>query len=351
MAIRRKRESRDQRRFTRSSTKKGFVIRPPAHPWRIVGGVVAVIAVVALALVWGSYLKTRSDAFREAQERGEWTLEADSTLNRPVAVPNLRAVSIKPMGNVGDIIIAGDHGGVIMTLRTTDGTLCYRSNVGEMAGLTTESDAPTLTDDVARVSRRGLHTICAFAVTCFDAPDSATHTYLRGLELALLREYAEAGMNDILLFGLPAGTDGKDADTVAFLGDLQALLADLPSPPAVGVALSAACFTTEDHPIPTLPEAVTSSESDSSALPPVKIPDGKPPHYVGDVTPARLLTACEYLVLDLRSLTAAEIETALPHLPYAYTRYSLCLLVDKKSPAIAEEILSHGFERVLEMDP
>ena len=351
MAIRRKRESRDQRRFTRGSTKRGIVLRPPAHPWRIVGAVLGVIAVVVLALVWGSYLKTKSDAFREAQERGEWTLEDDSAPLRSPSVPNLRAVSIKPMGNVGDIIIAGDHGGVIMTLRSGDGTLCYRSDVGERAGLATESDAPILAEDVARVSRRGLHTICAFTVTCFDAPDTATHAYLRGLELALLREYAEAGMNDILLFGLPAGTDGKDADTMTFLSDLQALLADLPTPPAVGVALSVECFTTEEHPIPTHSEAVSSSESETSALPPVRIPDGKPPHYVGDITPARLLTACEYLVLDLRFLTAEETETVLPHLPYAYTRYSLCLLTEKNSPAIAEEILSHGFERVLEMDP
>ena len=351
MAIRRKRESRDQRRYTRRSTKRGFVLRPPAHPWRIVGGVLTVVIVVALALVSGSYLKARSDAFREAAERGEWTLEADSTVLAVVEVPDVSACSIKPMGNVGDIIIAGEPDGVIMTLNTAEGTLCYRSSIGEAAGLAVEADAPTLTEDVNRVSKRGLHVTCAFTVTCLSAENPATQTYLRGLELALLREYAEAGMTDILLLGLPAGSDAKDAASMEFLQDLRDLLADLPAPPAVGAALGLANFTTEDHEIPIPALIETTDESQSTALPSVRVPDGKSPHYVGDITPARFLSACDYLAIDLRTLTAEAVDAVLPHLPDAYTRYSLRLLSDVHTPAIAEDMKSHGFRRVFEMEP
>ena len=351
MAIRRKRESRDQRRYTRRSTKRGFVLRPPAHPWRIVGGALAVIAVVALALIWGSHLKAKSDAFREAEERGEWTLEADQAVSRPMDLPDVSARSIKPMGNVGDIIIEGKLDGVIMTLNRTDGTLCYRSTIGEMAGLAVEADAPTLSEDVNRVSKRGLHVTCVFTVQSFDTEDAAAKTYLRGLELALLREYAEAGMNDILIMCLPAGSDAKDRLSVEYLQDLRDLLSDLPSPPAIGVALGLSDFTTEDHDIPIPPQTEATDESDTSALPPVKIPDGKPPHYVGDVTPARFLHVCDYLAVDLRALTTEEVDAVLPHLPYAYTRYALRLLADVNVPGIVEDMKSHGFKRVLEIEP
>ena len=351
MAIRRKRESRDQRRFTRRSTHRGFVLRPPAHLGRILGGLLAFVAVVTLALVWGSYLKTESDAYRAAQELGEWTVEADVAQPLPVTVPDLRALSIKPMGNVGDIIIHKSHDGVVMTLRGDDGILCYQSALGAQAGLSTAPDAPTLAEDVERVTKRGLRVICAFTLTCFEAEDPAVRTYLRGLELALLREYAAAGMHQLLLFGLPAGSVAADGETVKFLRDLRELLSDLPAPPVVGVALPLGCFTTEDHDIPLPSVTDTTAESDTTALPPVKPPDGKAPHYVGDLTPARLLSACDFLAVDLRALNEEEMGAVLPHLPYAYTRYSLCLVVNKNTPAIAEDALSHGFTRILEMDP
>ena len=210
---------------------------------------------------------------------------------------------------------------------------------------------PSLKTDVDRVAKRELNVTCAFIVTCFDAENTATHTYLRGLEIALLREYAESGMDDILLLGLPAGSDEEDARSMEFLRDLRETLSDLPEPPAIGVALGLHTLTTKDHVIPPLPETELSTEDETSTVPPVRIPTDEIPHYVGDVTPARLLSVCDYLAVDLRALTMEEVDVVLPHLPYAYTRYSLRLLVDKNTPAIAEEILSHGFERVFEMNP
>ena len=328
MAMKRKREARVERRYARSATKKGWVLRKPAHLGRILAILVAVLLVAALALVWGSYLKAEADARAAAAERGEWTLDPGVTTPIPVEVPDIRAVSIKPQGNVGDILIAGQHGGVILPLGSVEQPLAYLSSVGTAAGLSIAADAVSLPEDVARVQKRDLNVTGTFTVTCFDESDPSLRTYRRGLELALLREYAEAGMNDILLLGLPAGDDIADGLATAFLADLKALLAELESPPALGVALLPACFTVE-------------GETETEA--------GSP--YAGSLTPARMLNVCDYVAMDLRDCDASEVASILPRIPYAYVRYSLRLLLDRNTPAAVEDTLSHGFTRIFEMEP
>ena len=69
------------------------------------------------------------------------------------------------------------------------------------------------------------------------------------------------------------------------------------------------------------------------------------------MTPAYILNACDYLAMDLRVLSADEVATILPHIRYAYVRYALRLLTDQNIPAVTEEALSHGFERIFEMEP
>ena len=342
MPIRKKQESREQRRYTRSSTKKGWILRRPAHLGRILAIAFAAVSVIALALVWGNYLKAKSDAYRASLENGEWTLNREIATPHPVDVPDLRAMSIKPEGNVGDILIAGDHDGVIMTLKTEEGSLLYASAVGAAAGCTVQDGAVSLADDVARVQKRGLNVTCAFSVTCFASSDTAEQVYLRGLELALLREYAEAGMNDILLFGLPAGDDVKDQKTIDFLQELREVLADLPNPPAIGVALHITNFSTDETYVP-IPDTTEDAEAG--------IPVGTTPLYAGNITPARMLNACDYLAMDLRDLNGEEIAFVLPHIRYTYVRHSLRLLIDKNIPSAVEDALSRGFERIFEMDP
>ena len=340
MAIRKKHESRDQRRIARGSMKKGFVLRRPAHLGWMITILLSVVAIIALALAWGSHLKAESDAYHQQMELGEWTIEPTILPIVPVSPPAIRAVSIKPEGNVGDILIAGDHGGVIMTLNDGDGKLLYASDIGGRAGLTVASGAISLRQDVERVSRRGLQVIGGFTVTWHTAEDAVTRTYLRGLELALLREYAEAGVDHLLLFGLPSGDDDADGLSVGFLRDLRSLLSDLPEPPAVGVALPLGAFAADGTHTPTDPRA------DEAA----GIPPDTAPLYVGNITPARILNVCDFLAADLRALSPEDTADVLPHIRYAYVRYNLCLLVDKNAPETTEDALSHGFERIFEME-
>ena len=315
---------RTSKRYGRRSTKRRSVFRPPAHPGRLVAIIVATIAVIVLALVWGNVLKRQSDALRAAEEADQWTLPPEAAQEQNSSVPAIRAYEIKPEGNVGDIVISGSHGGVILPLRGADGSLNYRSETASAAGISIPGGAPLLADDVARVSRRELRVSGVFHVTCFGEESASMQTYVRGLELSLLCEYAASGIDDILLVGLPCGDNASDALSVTFLEELKSLCSPLPKAPAIGVALS-----------------LSSLEG--------KTDEGGKPLYAGDISPARLARASDYLALDLRYRSTEEIDDLLPNLAYAYGRHGLRMMVDKKSPTAKDELLGHGFTRVFEM--
>jgi hypothetical protein len=248
-----------------------------------------------------------------------------------VTVPDIRAVRIKPEGNVGDILIAGRHDGVILPLCDGGGIPLYASKVANAAGMVVSSGAPSLPDDVARVSKRGLNVTVVYTVTCFSTPDAAVAAYRRGLDLALLLECAEARPHDILLLGLPSGNDVNDRRAAEFLTELSELLEGLPARPALGVALPPSAF------------AARSDSGDET--------DTDTPLYAGTLSPARLLTFCDYLAMDLRAMSAVGVTTLLPDIRYAYTRYSLRLLVNVTDREAVDTALNAGYGRVFEMDP
>ena len=336
MPIRKRKESREQRRLARGSTRQGTVVRRriPIWPFFAAGG--GAVLVIVAALLLGSFLKARSDAYRQDKEEGNWTLDEQIATPTPVTVPNIRGKQIAPGESVSGI----KHEGVILPLYGGDGSLLFTSSVAERAGLPVTAEPASLPSEVSRLQDRDLNVTVTFDITSVSESDPATAAYLRGLELALLREYAEAGMDDLLLTGLPAGSDANDRKTVDFLTDLRTLLSDLSSPPAVGVALPVTAFATDDTYTPPI-----DPEDDEMA----GIPKGEAPLYAGNITPARIRNACDYLAMDLRGHTADEVADILPHIRYVYVRHSLRLLLDRASSETVDDVLSHGFERVFEM--
>lgn len=337
MAVHNKKETRENRRYARRSTKRHTPFRLPLSPkrfWMTVGIIpVAAAAVIAVALLWGSRLKARSDAYREAEAAGAWTLDEAVAEPIPVSVPTLRAVSVEAGESMGDILIDGIYEGVMLPLYDGGFPLSYAYRTAGEAGLTVADGAPSLTDEVTRIGGRGLYVMGTFTVTCLHEDDPATAAYRRGLELALLRECAEAGVDDILLLGLPAGDDAADARSVAFLEELNALLSDLSTRPAIGAALSPTVFAgEEDQP------AAESADSDGHTV----------SLYAGALAPGRVRKVCDYLVMDLRDLSAEETASLLPSIQYAYVRHSLRLLMPEGSSAV-EEALARKFERIFEM--
>ena len=327
MPLRKKKEPRDSQHYARGSTKKRTRRKRFIRPWQILVPTLSGLLAIALALVLGNYLQAKSDEYRE-QGDGDWLTPAETVESLPVPVPDIRAISISPEGNVGDILIEGNHGGVILPLCDSTGIPLYASKVASAAGMAVSPSAPSLTDDVARISRRELNVTVVYTVTCFSSPDAAISTYRRGLDLALLRECAEARPGDILLLGLPYGSDAADRQAMEFLAELKTLLADLPAAPAIGVSLP--------------PSAFASDSADKTADTPL---------YAGNLSPARLLTYCDYVAMDLRSTSAVGIATLLPDIRYAYTRYSLRLLINIDDQVAVSNTVEKGFDRVFEMAP
>lgn len=328
-------EATDRRRYGRRATKRRASLRPPAHPGRILACVLGAVAVIALALVTGNLLKARSDAYREAEAAGDWTLEEAVATPIPVSVPALRGIITAPGESMGDILINGIYDGVLLPLYDGASPLPYASSVGAEAGYPAADGAYDLSDEVARIGGRDLYVVGVFTLTFPTLEDPALRAYRRGFELSILREYAESGIDDLLLLGLPAGDDEADGVTVEFLHDLQALLSDLPHRPALGVALPLSAFegvAAEDYD-PDGVEALTGSAQ-----------------YAGAISPGRVRQTCDYLALDLRGYGADSVASLLPSLQYAYVRHSLRLLFPEGDASVADAI-SHGFDRVFELTP
>ena len=328
MPVRKRKEPRDSQHYARGATKKRTRRKRFIRPWQILVPTLSGLLAIALALVLGNYLQAKSDEYREEQGDGDWLTPAETVESLPVPVPDIRAVSISPEGNVGDILIEGKHGGVILPLCDTEGVPLYASKVATAAGMAVSPSAPSLTEDVTRISRRELNVTVVYTVTCFSTPDASVSTYRRGLDLALLRECAEARPGDILILGLPYGSDTADRQAMEFLAELKTLLADLPAAPAIGVSLP--------------PSAFASGSPEETADTPL---------YAGNLSPARLLTYCDYVAMDLRSMSAVGIATLLPDIRYAYTRYSLRLLIHINDQVAVSNTVEKGFDRIFEMEP
>ena len=329
MPLRKRKESINSQRYTRGSTKKRTRTKKFIRPWQILTPLLCGVAGIVLALALGNYLQSKSDAYHESNGETAWLPPVESVESIPVDVPDIRAIRINPEGNVGDILIEGLHGGVILPLCNDAGVPLYASKVAAAAGMATSPSAPSLPDDVARISRRELNVTVVYVLTCFTASDPAVAAYQRGLDLALLRECAEARPNDILLIGLPCGSDVADGRAVEFLTELNTLLADLPAAPAVGVALPPSAFAT------------VNTTEDGADL----------PLYAGNLSPARLMDHCDYVAMDLRSMSAVGVASLLPDIRYAYTRYSLRLLLNASDQGAVHTTLNQGFQRIFEMDP
>jgi hypothetical protein len=344
MPLRKRKKPRDSQRISRGSTKTRARLKGTVRPGQVLTVVLCGVAGIVLALVWGNHLKAKSDAYRDKEALGDWTVDTAITDPLPVEVPDIRAVEIRPEGNVGDILMAGKADGVILPLCDGKGIPLYASAVGHAAGMVIPSDAPSLADDIARVSRRGLNVTVVYTVTCFSVDGTAESSLRRGLDLALLRECAEARPGDILLLGLPAGTDVSDRKTVEFLGDLNALLDDLPVRPAIGVALPPSVFASDSS---ERGDGFTQGNPSDTA----ETEAAKRPLYAEVISPARVLAACDYLAMDLRAMSAVGVATLLPDIQFPYVRYSLRLLVNKQDRDAVERTLERGYERVFEMEP
>ncbi len=319
---------KQHRRYARHSTRRGASPRDPRRTKRIVAVVAGVTAVIVVALVWGNILKTRSDDYRALKGYEAWTVDEKVTTS---AVKEPLAGDAAPMTPGQSPDTAYDS--AMLRLGSGAGKdIPYASKVLTSAGVPVADGAPALAEDVDRVHARDMAAIGMFTVTSLSETNPAMAAYRRGLEMAWLIECAGSGLDEILLNGLPTGDDAKDAAAVAYVAELKQSLSSVNDAPAVTVVLPMRAFAEQAK-------------------------DGTWT-YDHRLTPGRMLTVCDGLVVNLASVPAAKVENNLQGVQYPYVRYGLRLLLngeavipsdDPEGASLTADALAyaHGYERIM----
>ena len=280
---------RVSRRYSAGATRRSR-LRVSRNVRRRAAVTVAVcLAVVAVALIWGSALKRRSDAYHAGLEADAWTASTQAAL-RQITVPDFRGGAISPGGELPGL--PADASGAVVTLsENPDGQLGYAFPTAATAGLTVAEGAPTPEAEVGRLHRAGLRVLGIFRVQCLD---------------------------DVY----------ADARALDFLRELKQLLAD--SGTALGVALPADAFVRAEG--ETVPDAFAQDSTGAGIV-----------QYTGWRTPGRMLSVCDYLALDLRTADSDSAGELLRGFRFTYARYALRLLV--ADAAVSETADAHGMRR------
>ncbi len=323
---------RQARRYAEHATRRGGSPRDPRRIKYILALIIGMVLVITLALVWGNILKARSDAYHQSHPSVEWTL--DEEITAPVmAEPSIGDAAVMVPG--GAVPKAYEAALLDLGVGTEDSP--YASEVLSKAGLLSTADRVDLSDDIARVHAWGISAAGLFTVTSLSETDPVMAAYSRGLELARLTECATAGLDEIMLMGLPTGDITQDTAAAAYVTDLKKTMSTLDNVPVITVILPM--------------QAYAEQAGDGSWS------------YDRLLTPGRLLSACDGLVLDLTATTAEDIAAVLQGMQYPYVRYGLRLLINGEATvpdmttdggeSVTVEALAreHGFERLMVWRP
>ncbi len=327
---------RVSRRYTTGSTRRRRSLPRPGA-WRPVFLIcLLAVLVVSAALIWGSTLKKQSDAYRAGAEANAWTLDESQDAWPAVTVSDhFRGMSLRPGESTDKLSASSQYNGAVLTLSATDeGVLAYDLSQVSVPDITIQSGAEALDTVVSRLHKMGLTVSGVFRIRSLDTAftsDPALMAVRRGVELSLLVSCAQAGVDDILLLGLPYGDDSSDARTLDFLREVKALMGYTGHQPAIGVALAPDGFAQRGE---ELNDGEDNGRSDTDTV------------YAGRLTPGRMLTVCDYLAIDLRDVPAEHAEEFLYDIQYAYVRYALRLLI--ADPAVVAEADRHGMARIEE---
>ncbi len=301
------------RRATRRTSLRGS--RPVLKRHILIWGAACLVTVV-VALIWGNHLKAESEALRNAESAGDWSLDTAIAVPLPVHAPVYNAGFAAPTQKM-QTTQKLDYDAATFDLGSCSAPLPYTVELPAASGMTVGDGAPALASETARFHRAELSVVGVFTVTSLDAASTAEQQLRHGMEMSLLTLYAEAGIDSFLLLGLPQNA----ASACDYLTDVKALLASVAPSVSVGAALPPSAFE---------------GEADTSTA----------PTYAGNPFPGQMLASCDYLALDLRN--CQDPDAILRSMSYAYVRYSLRLLTPLERPEVAAAASEHGFERIWE---
>ncbi len=289
----------------------------PAYrtPWVILGSVL--VAAVILTLVTGLLLRRWLDD--ETYQKLTQGLPEESPVTSPVkiSVPNVNAY---PFVLGSDPADARKVPAISISINTPSGELLYSSAVAEYLHLTCKKSV-SLTEQMQAVLPQTAYISGVFYPSAFAYEYEPLHYAATAGDTALLREFLSTGAREVLLVELPLDTQ----PLARILSYVEAMKAGTDGLGAVGVAV---------------PAALAASEGGWEIL-------------------ERLLTVCDFLVLDLQNEACAEDGTAptpeelLSRYHYYLTQYSMRLLLTDGQVALREELemRMHGNYQIITSPP
>lgn len=198
---------------------------------RVLIVVISAVIIAAFSLLLGSYLKAQVAALPERGDIPEQLLSGQLPADTSDASEVSIMASILPLTQldgettVEDLVeelTLGSREAVSLCLRSDGGEIFYRSAVSQnLTGQTAEG--ADLAELLPALREAGIYTSAVFGANSFGETDTAVGELTRAYEISLCAEIGAAGVDEILLTGLPVTVDTLDA-VIAFLGEIRSQL-------------------------------------------------------------------------------------------------------------------------------
>ncbi len=201
---------------------------------RILVVTASAVIIFILSILLGNYLRAKADALPARGDIPEQLLSgelpADTSDASRVSImashlPLAPLTDDSAIAAVVEELTLGSREAVSLCLRDTDGNVHFRSSVAK--ALTGQEaagglDLPVL---IPALRNAGIYSSAVFAVTSFAETDAVARELLRAFEISLAGEIGGAGVDEILLTGLPLTVDTLDT-AIAFVDEIRAQLPD-----------------------------------------------------------------------------------------------------------------------------
>ena len=255
-------------RYTKRKKVKGH----SSNPKKIVPVLIAIAVVIvclAAAVALGIALGKKANEYKS---ESKYDFEYDLYKSGDKSVRVVDAVYYT-LGTSAREYIKNGEGYLSFCLRNAQGELGFVSSTAIDAGIAQNSSNISLADEMLYVHNLGGYACAYIYSTAFDCEDKYLREIYKAYELALIREAAECGVDDILIVGLDVNADNI-AEIEKYVSDAAVAADKAP----LGVLASR--------------EIV------------LKANDGV---YFA----SRILAVCDYLALDLRELDVNEMTSTI----------------------------------------
>jgi len=200
---------------------------------RVLFVIISAVVIFALSLTLGNYLRAKVSALPPRADLPDDLLTGQLPADTSDASEISIMASYLPLTDLTDSaaieslvesLTLGSREAVSLCLRDRAGEVHFRSTVAQnlTGGTPAELDLSLL---LPALRNAGIYTSAVFGVTSFSAGDTAAYDLQHAFEISLAGEIGAAGVDELLLVGIPISVDTLDAVT-AYITEIDAQLPD-----------------------------------------------------------------------------------------------------------------------------